>query len=354
MTKNNFKYLLFLILIILAVYSCGEKFDLSVFTTDSTGNITGDTIYVKLNPDWTGFNKPQDIVVGREPLIYVADTENDMVVMMNIDGKRLGSISVKHPVAIAQDYKLNLIVCAEFDTLGHTFSAVYKINLVAVDHQIGIAPVTRILPKLSDLNKPDRIFTGVSVFYDNSYLVARQGPNNSNLIDPDNSLLKFVAGQNGESDSLIGRVPSLAPSSTGILSVNKVSRLKSFNKNNYDILLSLTGNNSFKVQWLHFVTSQEFTGYQNNLDPAASDLMEPNFFIQPHGICLDPSGNIYVVDTEKDSVYKYNSFGYELIGFGGTEIFNQPYAVDYFNKILYVADTGNNRILRFQLSTDIR
>ena len=354
MKKNKIKYLAFIIFITLAVYSCGDKFDISVFNTNSSGNITGDTVYVKLNPDWTGFNKPQDVIVGREPLIYVADTDNDMVVMMNLDGKRLGNISIKHPVSIAQDYKLNLIICAEFDTLGQTYSAVYKINLVAVDHQIGIAPVTRILPKLSDLNKPDRIYTGVTVFYDNSYLVARQGPNNSNPNDPDNILLKFTPGKNGAADSLNDPVRSLAPTGSGIKSVYNVSRLKSFNKNNYDIVLSLTGPNSFKVQWLHYVSSREVTGYQNNLEPAASDLMEPNFFVQPHGICLDPSGNIYVADTGKDSVYKYNSFGYELISFGGAEVFNQPYAVDYFDKILYVADTGNDRILRFILSTEIQ
>lgn len=354
MKKNKIIYLILLGLTTLVFYSCGDKFDISEFSTDSQGNISGDTVYVKLNPDWTGFNQPQDVIVGREPLIYIADTENNSVVMMNLDGQRLGSISIQRPISIAQDYKLNLIVCGEFDTLGQTFSAVYKINLVSVNHEIATAPVTRILPKLSDLNKPERKYTSVAVFYDNSYLIARQGPNNSNLIDPDNSLLKFVAGKNGGSDSLIGRVASLAPSSTGILSVNYVSRLKSFDKKNYDILLSLTGNNSFKVQWLNYVSSQEFTGYQNNLAPAESKMMEPNLFEQPNGIGLDPSGNIYVVETSKDSVYKFNSFGYFVTAFGGATIFNQPYAVDYFDNILYIADTGNNRIVRYMLSTDLR
>ena len=39
--------------------------------------------------------------------------------------------------------------------------------------------------------------------------------------------------------------------------------------------------------------------------------------------------------------------------FGGPEIFSSPHAVAYFDKTIYVADTDNNRILRFILSTDI-
>lgn len=346
------KYLLTILLGLFLLSACVEKFDITEFNTSDEGNISGDTIFVKLNPDWVGFNNPQDVIIGREPLIYVADTDNDQVVMLNLDGQRLGSISIKRPNSIAQDYKLNLIVCGEFDTLGQTFGAVYKIDLVSASHQIGNAPVTRILPQLSDLNKPDRRYTGAAAFFDNSFLIARQGPNNSNLIDPDNSLLRFR--NINDKDTLIGRVPLLDPTSTGILSVNKVSSLTSFNKRNYDIILTLTGENSFKTQWLRYVSTQEFTGYVNNLPPAASDLMKPNFFLQPEGSCLDAAGNIYVAETSRDSIYKFNSFGELVLGFGGRSVFKKPYAVAHFDNILYVADAENNRIVRYILSTDLK
>ena len=352
MINKYFKYIVAISLISILFFGCVEKFDISEFQTDDPGNISGDTIFVKLNPDWDGFNNPQDVIIGREPLIYVADTDNDQVVMLNLDGQRLGSISIKKPNSIAQDYKLNLVVCGEFDTLGQTFSAVYKIDLVSANHQIAIAPVKRLLPQVNDLNKPDRKYTGAAVFYDNSFLIARQGPNNTNLIDPDNSLLVFKNVNN--KDTLIGRVPLLDPNSTGILSVNKVSSLTSFSKRNYDVILTLTGDNSFKTQWLRYVSTVEYTGYLNNLAPAQSELMTPNFFVQPEGACVDVSGNIYIAETSRDSIYKFNSFGELELGFGGAEVFNNPYAVAYFDNILYVADTGNNRILRYILSTDLQ
>ncbi len=354
MIKIRFLKYVLIIVFLFAGISCNEKFDITQFQTDEPGNIAGDTIYIKLNPEWGGFNHPEDIIIGHEPLIYVADTDNDQIVMLSLDGQRLGARSIKHPVAIAQDYKLNLIVCAQFDTLGQTFSAVYKIDLFASNHQLETAPIKRILPQISDLNKPDRKYTGAAVFYDNSYLIARTGPNNSNLIDPDNSLLKFIVKNNGTKDSLIGRVALLDPISTGILSVNKVSSIKSFKKKNYDIIITLVGDNSFKTQWFRYLESQEFTGYENNLTPAVSNLMTPGFFTRPEGTEIDPSGNIYVAESSRDSVYKFNSYGDKLIGFGGPSVFSEPYAVAYFDKIVYVADRGNNRILRFILSTDVQ
>jgi len=340
------------------ILSCGEKFDLNnIDAGNSNINITGDTLYIPINPAWKGFNKPQDVMVGKEPFIYVADTENDRIVMLNLDGQVLGARSIKKPVAIAQDYKLNLIVCARFDTLGQSFSAVYKIDLVSANHQIGSAPVRRLLPKLSDLSQPQREYTGTTVFFDNSFLISRKGPNNSNLIDPDNAILIFVQkklSNNSTKDSLVGRVALIDPTGTGILSANKISSLTSYSNRSYDLVLTLIGDNSFKVQPLKYITTQDFTGYQILYSPLSNDIMTPNVFDQPEGTTIDNASNIYIVDAGKDSVFKFNSFGDELNSFGGPDIFDQPHGVAFFDKILYVADTGNDRILRFILSTEIQ
>jgi len=355
--RNKFGIIIFLFIIIIFINSCTDKFDTTVFNTSSQApNLTGDTVYIQLSPVWEGFNNPQDILIGREPFIYVADMNNDRIVMLNLDGKILGTRTITKPVALAQDYELNLIVCAQFDTLGKSFSAVYKIDLFAASHQIQNAPIKRLLPRQSDFNTPLREYTGAAVFYDNSFYIARRGPNNSNLIDPDNSILIFRKKRsNGgiEIDTLIGRVPLLDPSSTGLLSANQVSSITSFANRSYDVILTLGENNNFKVQWLQYINTQDFTGYQNKLSPSNTDIMKPNRFAEPQRTTIDNSGNIFIADAVKDSIFKFNSFGDELQSFGGSNLFKQPRAVAFFDRTLYVLDTGNNRVLRFILSTDI-
>ncbi len=359
--KLYIKYLILFILPLLI--DCNDKFDVSQLIQNSSGgNITGDTVYVQVNPAWTGYNKPQDIIIGKEPFIYIADTDNDRIVMLNLNGDILGTRHIRRPVALAEDYKLNLIVCAELDTVVNgqtqTFGALYKIDLVAAQHEIGAAPSTMLLPRPVDFNSPARRYTGVAVFYNNTFYVARTGPNNSSFIDPDNSILYFspkslFAG--GVGDTLVGRVPNIDPVSSGLVSANQISSITSFDRKNIDFVETLIGSNSLKTQWLTYVVTPVSAEYQARLTPSdGGAMMTPNKFGRPEGTCIDDAGNIYVADAQKDSVYKFTPFGDELQSFGGPSIFSGPYAVAYFDRILYVADTGNNRILRFILSTDLR
>lgn len=342
-------------------YSCAEKYELPPLSSGGPPGNIGDTLYVQQFPVWEGFNKPQDILVGRETFIYVADTENDRIVMMNIAGHFLGEKSIKKPVAIAQDFRLNLIVCAEFDTLigatPLTYSAVFKIDMVEAEHIIENAPVKRLLPRTSfDFLRPDREYTGASVFYDNSFYIARRGPSNSNRIDPDNGILIFRQKElpdGSRVDTLVGRVPLIEPEGTGLLAANQLSSLTSFPGNNLDIIVTMIGENSFRTQWWQYIRNDDFEGYQNYLEPFVTDLMQVNKFSRPEGVTLDEATNIYVADAEKDSVFKFNPFGDEMESFGGPDVFDSPHGVSWFDKTLYVADTENDRILRFILSTEV-
>lgn len=356
--------LLILLSAFFLVQGCDKEFNVEQLISSNSGggNISGDTVYIPVNPSWTGFNNPQDIIVGREPFIYIADTDNDRIVMMNLDGQILGTRNIKKPIALAQDYKLNLFVSAQFDTVVSgqplTLNAVFKLDLVKANHIISNATEKRILPASDiDINNPQREYPSIAVFYDNSYAIARKGPSNSVLIDPDNSLLYYIVKklQDGtEKDTLIGRLAGLEPVGSGVPSANGFSSLVSFNNHTYDVIAGLTGNTNFKVEWLHYVNTRDFTGYQNYISPSSVELMSPNKFVQPQGVGLDDAGNLFVVDAGKDSVYKFNPFGDQLIAFGGSDVFNNPSGVAFFNKTLYIADSGNNRILRFILSTDIR
>ncbi len=360
------KYILtFLIFLgILISSGCDEKFQIPNIPNKQGGNIS-DTVYIKQNPDWTGFNKPEAIIVGHEPFIYVADTYNDRIVMMNVAGQVLGTKEVKHPVALAQDYRLNLIVCARFDTTisGNpvSFSAIYKIDMVSAGHIIAQAPMKRLLPQDPSIDpfaftRPDRQYTGVTVFYDNSFFVSRKGPVNNNPVDRDNAILHIregVSSYSGKDTLYISKVPGLTAEGTGLMSANKISSLTSLNRHNFDFILTLIGDNSFKVQWLHYVTTQDFQGYKSQLQPFESDMMAVNRFAEPEGVTIDNKNNIFVADAKKDSVFKFNSFGDEMESFGGPGMFNHPHDVAFYDRTVYVVDTDNNRIVRFILSTEI-
>ncbi|MBN1302360.1 MAG: hypothetical protein JW995_14180 [Melioribacteraceae bacterium] len=343
------------------IISCTDKFDAPDNTiSDPANQIIGDTLYIQQYPVWAGFNYPQDMIVGREPLLYIADTDNDRIVMMDISGRIQGSRSIKRPVALAQDYKLNLIVCAEFDTtingISNTYSAVFKINLFEGGHDFSSAPAKRLLPKTAyDFDRPGRKYTGACVFYNNMFYISRTGTVNSSPVDPDNSILIFsnYERRGVERDTLIGRVPMIEPLGSGVVSANILSSLTSFNRISLDIITTLKGENSFKVQYLQYIQTPLFSGYISRLSPFTNELMSLNKFSQPEGTALDIFDNIYVADAAKDSVFKFNNFGDEMESFGGSEIMSRPHAVAYHDKTLYVLDTGNNRILRFILSTEI-
>ena len=108
-------------------------------------------------------------------------------------------------------------------------------------------------------------------------------------------------------------------------------------------------------------------------DPLATGfLYTPGKFEEPKGITVagDETRYIFVTDAAKDSVYQFTSNGlegippppgsdekvYQKASFGGTGTgptqFNEPIGIAYFNQILYVADAGNARILRFKLTLD--
>lgn len=359
------KKILLVIAISFLYINCGEKLDLTEFVqTGRQGSFSIDTAYVLINPPWTGFNNPSDVMVGREPFIYVADTDNNRVVVLNLAGQVIGIINVKKPVALAQDYRLNLLICAEFDTTINgttkTFGALYKVDLFAVQHNFSQAKLQRLLPKTSsDFSKEMRRYTGVAVFFDNSYLVTRTGPDNTSFIDPDNAILEFVQVKNSDGsvrDSLIGRLPNFEAIGSGLMSINELSGITTFNRKNYEIVTTQTGNTNFKVQWLKFIVTNDYVGYVSKFDPddPRVDILRIGKFGKPEDVTVDNSNNVYVIDSEKDSLFKFNQYGTEMHSFGGSDLFKNPKGVAFFDRTLYVCDSGNNRILRFILSTDIQ
>ncbi len=75
-------------------------------------------------------------------------------------------------------------------------------------------------------------------------------------------------------------------------------------------------------------------------------------FNQPHGVAVDGAGNVYVADTGNNRILKLNSTGQYLSQWGGlgtaAGFLSSPYgvAVDKAG-FVYVTETGNNRVQKF-------
>ena len=336
--------------VIFFILSCGgDKFRLPEQPegTDGTGAVS-DTTYIQLTPIWEppayDFNQPKDVLLGREPLIYIADTGNDRILMLDLSGNILGEQNIENPVALAQDTKLRLLVVSDSNKI-------FRIDLVAANHNLASAIVDTVF---EEVDNPDRKYTGIAGFVRvgqqgqtifGYYVTATGGDTR------DNQVLVFPE----DFDVRVPNAVNLEPNGLGILSASEPSGVTTLRDFSIDFIFCMVGQNSFKVQW---ITGGEF-GFTTRISPANGglDIFDPGKFITPEDVTIDNEGSIYVVDAQRDFLFKFSATGDELQSFGesgsGEKQFNQPHGVAIFNKTLYVADTGNNRIVRFRLSTDI-
>ena len=145
------------------------------------------------------------------------------------------------------------------------------------------------------------------------------------------------------------------------MSIGKITGLATMpTKRSVDYVFCQTGATSlFKVQWIQLIVLGQTTDYESKFSANTSDLSLVNRFQSPEGVTFDPAGNLYVVDAQTDSLYRFSPNGAEHYSFGGTgsgdRQFRQPSGVAFspIDHTLYVADAGNNRIVRFKLSTEI-
>ena len=161
---------------------CQERFDLSTLPQPELQII--DTEYVQISPPLGSFVSPRGILIGRDQLFYVADSGGNTLYMMNQAGQVLSTRTLLHPVSVAQDSRLDLLVGGEVDAGGGlTAGALFRIHLVSANtdsaHRLEIARIDTIWTERA---RPLRRFPGVTVLGDNTYLVARSGPDNTSFI----------------------------------------------------------------------------------------------------------------------------------------------------------------------------
>lgn len=336
---------------------CGDTFDTKDLGTITPPEVFGDTSYVLQQPVWGGFSEPADIHVGFEPFLFIAERGANRITMLDLSGAVVGSSArILRPTAVAQDYRMQLLVCGEFDTTiggqAVTYGAIYRLDLVAAGHDITRATVRRVFWDPLNIN---RRYTGIAVLYNNSYYVTRSGPNNSSPVDPDDAVMLF-----DRNDQLRPRVewPGMAIDGTGLATLTQPTGIATFRRNSNDFLITQRGEKSlFRMQWITQRTTGDVTQWESYYTPARDgsiDFLRVGLFDRPEDVATDGAGNVFVIDAGRDSLFAFNSSGFISQAFGGAAQFRAPEGLAWFDRILYIADTGNNRVLRFVLSTDLR
>ena len=427
--KNRFLVWFSLIMILASMSGCSEIFGTKhlaitndVFKSGKKDPATAtDAIgYAALVPFWQGFDHPTDVCVGFDELIYVTDAKGLHV--LDRAGREYRTIPFKGATSVVEDRMLNVYVAARVDTvikdvdpnISWNLAAIFKLHnangsnggdVVYMDTLIQpfadasrstFASQTSRLKKNDPQSEEQVQFTGLSVLADNTLYVTRRGPVNptNEVAAPDNIVLEFqpVVVDGKQTDkmrnvrqirSLSSTVPSLISGigMSDIISFVAPPQRESFTTDRSFIITQAdqSMNIPYRVLWINAVETTDGLVFQPNTSLLQQDtskangfLYELNKFKEPTGLAYAADGTnyIFVTDAETDSLYIFQSNGYEgvtppvgsdskkpvIVSFGGKgngpKNLDGPSGVAYFNKVVYVADKNNNRIARYKLTTD--
>ncbi len=368
-----------LLLLYLFFMGCShEKYPFpSVATEEERYQNLNKAVYNLLNPildseHGYSFNQPSDIYVGADNFIYVCNTGADEIVMMDIGGTIQGTFQgIPHPEAISQNDSLQLLVV-------NKTNKVYKIDMLAANHNITNAPMEVVFEQASE---PTRQFTGISVHDGFEYYVTVV-----DVADSSTNYLQFsfIYDFFGN-DNFKGWLPlyvngpglysAIVP--TSIVSLRERYLDISSRENTMEFMFTQKGRTSLLQNAYKFqhVTTRIVEG-QPVLTPNTSyigtDIYSTDKFWNLEDVAVDHEGYIFILDagrsiTNPDTTLPLPGFyrfsgnsGDQLqavLGLGdGPESFNNPKGIAVLpsleDQIVYVADTGNNRVMMFQLSTN--
>ncbi len=363
--------------------------------------------YVPLFPFFTQagdggtLDQPQDVYVGYDEFIYVVDTRGLHV--LDLAGRPATFVPIPGGgTSVIQDRRFDVYVTGRRDTTlnGRTW------NLPVVLRYRGLSSGN---PSLEDIiwhpfdddsrrfNRPDPIatdeqveFTGVGVLPNNRIYVARRGPVNdlASVILPHNTILGY-SPEGVNTQALIALNPTTPSLRSAVYPVDVLTYVhppqRQFYPDEAHFVIAQAPPSGerlrFPVLSIRAVVTPDGTEYRPDVEKiqSAGDttrgdgfLYEEFKFKQPSDLAYaaDATNYLFVLDEGSDSLFVFNARGIEgvapppggtstlpvNVSFGGTGDgalqFRNPRGVAYFDRIVYVADTGNGRISRFRLNTD--
>ena len=371
-------YYWILLLLLVLIFKCNhEKYPLpSLPSEEDRYKNLNQAVYNLINPilnDENGytFRNPSDIYFGVDNFLYVCNTEANEIVMMDAGGTVQGvSQFIEHPEAITQNDSLDLLIV-------NKTNKIYKIDMYAASHNIAAAAIEVVYEQASE---PTRQFTGISVYRGFEYYVTVIEPQDSSSNFEEFSFIyDFYADH-----TLKGKLPfevngtalfsTILP--TAVVSLREMFLDISRNENTTQFMFTHTGRTSLVENAYKFqhITTRIFEG-QEVLTPntgfIGTDIYSVDKFWNLEDVAIDKSGFIFLVDAGRsiaDSLSDRPLPGfYRFAGTSGKQIqsvlgighgpkqFNNPKGIAVTplveEQIVYIADSGNNRIMRFQLST---
>lgn len=384
----------------------GEKTDLDfIEPPDLRGN--REIAYVPVLPVLDEFVRPVDITIGFDDLIYVVDEATQEVIVLDESGRILGSKFVPGAKAVTHDRRFDLLVVGTMDTnlvqgsntVTRTLSCIYRLNQFAGgDYNLNTAEISNKIvhpfyfkSNATDFDEVDNVsFQKVDIVGDNNsaqennaFYATRSGSNTTGVLGPDDAVIFF----NNKDEfvtpirvntSVSGVRDDYFQSPIGISTFTKPPQINAVGGRSF-LFTSLDESTSLKVQRINFVETELSAFFNVDILATGIDTSQANGFINKPGkfelptdvyVTGDGNNNIIVSDRGTDSIYQFSSTGFEgveppaatglekfqSVSFGGTGSgvteFRDPAAVAHFRDILYVADAGNGRVLRFKLTID--
>ena len=353
--------------------------------------------YVPVEPVIKKYQHPIDIIAGFDELIYIVDEGTEEIISLDESGRELGRFSIKGVRSIAQDRKLDLLAVGTTGRLvgdsTKEVSCIYRIDLHGEGNEFGLK-YARIVDTIAHPLYFKSTFSGsdnqvkfnkIAVLEDNRFYVTRSGPDNNpqKFGGPDDAVLLFE-----EDGTYITPVVVNTPNGffrdyfkrpMGISSFVQPPQISAGGPDHF-VFTSLSTNTSIKVQVIDYIQTDFGASYEPRIllegdtTISAGNLTTPNKFAQPVSTLVTGDGTnfIFVLDQAKDSLFQFTVTGlegvkppvgsatskYQIASFGGTgdglTQFNSPTSMAYKNRILWVCDAGNGRILRFKLTIDFQ
>jgi len=363
-----------------------------------------------LGGDGGPLEAPTDVYVGYDELIYITDGRGLSV--LDRSGRPATFVPIPGGATnVVQDRRFDLYVTARRDTTLNGRVWNLPVVLHYTDLTAGFPTLSNIIWHPFDddsrkFNRPDPIdsdeevsFTGVAVLYNNDIYVSRRGPVNdrTSVILPHNTVMEFTPeGVNVQ--SIVALNPTLESLRSAINPSDIITFVQPPQRNNFPaekhfilaqspypdgVAQSGGAKDSLRFAVLsiraietpdgiEFRPDTEKLQVAANTDRGDGFLYDEFKFSNPTGLAFagDGTNYIFVTDSGKDSLFIFTGLGIEgvagppgsssttpvVVSFGGNGDgamqFRDPEGVGYADRIVYVADKGNNRIARFRLNTD--